>query len=500
MHPPALRRRLGLATLLTTLALLPGCFAGPDAASTGSVGIVFTDNPEHDFSEILVSIREVTLIGEPGQVTIFRGHRVVDFRALEDSSTLFVLGRRVAPGWYWKIRLEIDDIELVRRAADGEVIERIHPKLPPKIDLNPQGGIHVHAGSLHYAQIDMDMEKSIHIVGTGNGGYRFRPVVFVELLKPHLPGRLVRLSGVVDDVDLEGGSFRLCRTHYVSRPGPFGDPMTLAPGDHADEEERVRDFCVEILVDDDTSIFDEAGDPVDLGALAIGDPASVLGRFARLDDDEDEGASEEPTLQTHGDGEDGLHDRKLLVLAKVVQLGPPGTTAHFRGVALGPVEEGGLELSLDPGQEGGGDTLLVLLSEGTKVVSRRGEMLSTDDIEEGVPLHAFGVVDEADGSLKATVLVLAPEAAGKGIVAGPIAASNGGGAELEVDTKNGPECVSVSDDTAVYRLTIEGALGSFEEIDAAVLQVGDPILAYGEAQDSCLAALKIVAFDVGADD
>jgi hypothetical protein len=99
--------------------------------------------------------------------------KTVDLRDLEDVSKLAVLGRRVPPGSYDKIRLEI---ELVRADPEEHIFLSEPPnKLPPKIDLNPQGGFDVRRGRLLFVQIDMDAGKAIHIVETGRKlKYQFR--------------------------------------------------------------------------------------------------------------------------------------------------------------------------------------------------------------------------------------------------------------------------------------------------------------------------------------
>ena len=76
-------------------------------------------------------------------------------------------------------------------------------KLPPKLDLNPQETIHVKPGVLLLLQIDFDAGNSLHIVEKGNGGFNFRPVVIADVLSVRLPGKLVLLEGVVEELDLD---------------------------------------------------------------------------------------------------------------------------------------------------------------------------------------------------------------------------------------------------------------------------------------------------------
>ena len=168
---------------------------------TGTVGIFITDSPSDRFDKILVQITQVALLGSGPPVTVFEGDVTVDLRQLENNGELLSLSDDVPPGTYSKVRLYVDDIVLVDVDTDGKtILEEIHPKIPAngKIELNPRGPLSVAAGETLLLQIDIDAEKSIKYHETGNGEWRFRPVIFVESGDHDDFGRLTRIYGRIE--------------------------------------------------------------------------------------------------------------------------------------------------------------------------------------------------------------------------------------------------------------------------------------------------------------
>jgi hypothetical protein len=463
------------------LALLVACGGGSGggsaSAGTGSVAVLVTDGPvdPDEFSHIFVTLTGITLIGPGGHVPIFEGTDTIDLRAVEDTSTLVTLGRDVPAQRYEKIRLDVSEIELV--PADGGA--SIFPKLPPKIDLNPRGSFRVHPDELLVIQIDLDAEKSIHIVEAGKSGkYNFRPVVFVDILNVPLPGKLVLLTGEVEDVGAD--QFLLCDTHPVSHSSgdarvtelatsDFDDgPGDDGPGDDGDDRE---DFCIDVHVDGDTSFFDEDGDPGVFADLMLGDPAWVLGRFLQ----------------------DG--DEHLDFLAEVVQQGDDVVTVDGSALSAVGVDDR-FELELDPGQdiEGDGGLLQVQLQDGTKLFLRNGDEIQPGDILVGDPASAVGVLSSMeDDLLKAAWVVIGP--AGTDRTSGDITAVAGGGAQLDLDTAEGPVCVDVPGDARVFEVTLGDETASAEDIDRSALQVGDSVSVFGMAGGPCFVAETVVVFE-----
>src|SRR5262249_35912890 len=173
--PPSFHRRaVALAVAAVLLASIAGCGSGGGSAvavatnsSTGSVAVVVVDAATEDFEQIWVTVRKVELIGAGGQFTLFEGRHVFDLLALRDDARLLSLGREVPAGDWSKVRLQVEDVELIRVVPESEatntvdcrgdlhpepgfVCESITPKVPGngKIDLNPRGPITVEPGGL----------------------------------------------------------------------------------------------------------------------------------------------------------------------------------------------------------------------------------------------------------------------------------------------------------------------------------------------------------------
>ena len=143
----------------------------PVSTGVGAVAIAMTDGAAEDFDEINVTVVKIELVSESGHVTVYEGNKTFNLLDLADESRLFAIRNEVPAGIYSKIRLILTEIELVRKDANGNVLETAYPKLPGngKLDLLRRGGFTVLAGETLVVQIDMDANKSIHIVGTGSG-------------------------------------------------------------------------------------------------------------------------------------------------------------------------------------------------------------------------------------------------------------------------------------------------------------------------------------------
>jgi hypothetical protein len=474
--------RGALFALLVLLALLTACGGGGSGGGsvdtgTGTVAVLVTDGPvdPDEFSHIYVTFSGITLIGPDGHVQIFDGVETVDLRELEDASTLVTLGLEVRAGLYDKIRLDVDEIELV--PADGGA--SIFPKLPPKIDLNPRGSFEVRPGELLVVQIDMDAGKSIHVVETGHGGFIFRPVIFVDILSGADDGKLVLLQGVVEEVGED--DFLLCDTHPVSRP--LGAARTTSTSRDDDDDDGDDDHCVEVEVGSDTSLFDEQGDPIGLADLASGDPAWVLGRFLRDGDDDDDGDPDDLELR-----------------AEVVQQGDE-VQAVDGEVASEVGADDRFELELDPGQgvitESG--LLAIQLRPETKIFERSGAPLDPEDIAVGDPARAVGVLalSSTTDLLKAAWVMLDLAAAETSRLEGDVTGVSNGGARLQVQTDSGSRCVNVPADARIFEVAADDA--SAQEIDRAALAVGDAVSIFGSEGVSCFTAETVIVFAGGGD-
>lgn len=438
----------------------------------GGFAIVLTDAPlEADrFEQILVTLTKIVLIGDSGEFPVFDDPRgkTVDLRELEDVGELVTVARKVPIATFEKIRLIVKEMELV--PADGG--PSIFPKLPPKLDIQPRRKIALKPGRNLFVEIDFDAGNSVHLV-EANGKVIVRPVILADVLGGAATRKQVLLQGVVRELDLVEDDFLLCRSHSVSRPRD-GERVTEHGDDFDwDEADDRKDFCARVFVDEDTSVFDEAGDSADLDVLAEGESASVLGRFASTAYD------------------------VLAFRANVIQDGPPGTARAIDGVVLTAAADYRFEMSVDDAQGfPPGTGLVVELQEGARIFSRRGRELDVDDIQPGTPVRAVGVLPpDADDFLKASVVVLDLHAMQVKKTFGRIGSIDDD-FRLEVDTLRGTRCVDVPASADVFAVDADYEGGSFSRIDRSELAVGDLVASFGatDASDGCLDAHKVIAF------
>src|SRR4030095_4011737 len=227
--------------------------------------------------------RKVEPLGAGGHFTLFEGRRDFDLLSLRDDARLLAVGRDVPAGDWAKIRLHVEDVELIRTTLPedlegdeiecpedvvpeaGFVCESIAPEIAAngKIDLNPRGPITVPAGEFVFIQLDLDALKSIHIHETGNDRYQFRPVVFIDAFSGTVPDALVRIEGDIAEIDAAAKKIVVGGTHPGFRA-------------QAVEDTQERSRCVDVRSGPQTSIFDADGQPAAFGDLAGGDDGAVV--------------------------------------------------------------------------------------------------------------------------------------------------------------------------------------------------------------------------------
>jgi len=117
---------------------------------------------------------------------------VLDLLNLQTHAELLTLAADVPVGTYTKIRLLINSIKLINvddlaTPEDESASQDVRLPANGKIDLNPRRGIALAAGQTLLIQLDMDANESLHLHETGNGQWRLRPVVFVDITPRGLP-------------------------------------------------------------------------------------------------------------------------------------------------------------------------------------------------------------------------------------------------------------------------------------------------------------------------
>ena len=452
------------ATALVTLAACGGGSGDstgptPQGPTTGAVAVLLTDAPTDQFCQILATVESIDLLGDTGRVdTVFEGPRTVDLLALRNYSDVFSIDTAVAIGTYEKVRMTLSDLALVE--CVGGVPEPDtgweHPHLPGngKMDLNPRGTFEVIGGETLVIELDMDMEKSLHVHQTGNGRWQFRPVIFVTI-RPD-DNKLVRVFGEVRN--LGSTTFELCPIE----PASSSDPN--APAEPAAE-------CIDVATDGNTGVFDETGSPVGLSAVANGDLLTAIG-FLSLHDDLD--------------GDSRMDD--LLLNAAVLELGPNDTFERIRGVVVGAPGNNDLfefdRVPLDPIA----GTFDVLLQSGTRIfaLGSNAELTSaalqpgtagevngvfTDPVTSGEPLKSSLIVLDQDTTPEVSLLDGSITAIDATVPTTPRLTINATGVT--------GQCVTTDATTRYLQITESGSASETAEILPSSLAVGNSVDVYG---------------------
>lgn len=447
------------------------CGGGSDSSGTGTVALLITDGPSEEFTEINLNVTKVELLSDSGRVTLFEGEKVFDLLQLANVTEIFSL-TEVPVGSYDKIRLTLTSIELVLMDGSKE-----YPKLPGngKLDLNPRGSFSVNVDTTLMIQLDIDAEKSIHIVKTGNGmKYQFRPVVFVKIITDAFDTKLIRLTGAVNNLDTAGGTFDLCEIS--------AQQVMLTDND--------LPACVMInTVDAPSSFFDAKGDPTDINSLTDGDIATVVGHFSF------NGPVASPlSIDMNGN---------MMLIAEVIWT---GEYAQVLGIARSSVVANAFEYDVIPHKDYKvNGPVSTILDPGTKIFSRHdGRALSVDDIQNGVPAKVDGVfqfsADTVAESLKAALIILDTKVALTQL-SGIIGDITPDYSSIMLQTEAGDRCINMVSTTKVFEITVDtDQKVSFRQVPGFALQTGQQASVFGtdDTNDSgCLKADTII-FESGA--
>lgn len=369
-------------------------------SNTGTFGLLLTDKPSHEFSEINLTVTGAVLLGDPGQQTIFDDSEGVKVNLLDLTNYTKPIGfGEVEVGSYEKIRLLISEVELVPMAGG----DPIYPKLPAngKVDLLDSGGFAVFPGRTLLAEVDVEANNAIHFKQAGNSGkWTFRPVVKVKVMDGGLPDKLARLEGIVTEKDDMAGRFVLC-------------------------DLDVQEVCLTVNVGEDTSLFDSDGLPTDFGSLAVDDQVVVIGRYRHAEDDDgdsdsdiDSDSDSDSDMDEDGDsdgesdsdadsdsdsdsdlgpdGDDGDSDSDsdrididVVLDALVVEIG--GTATQLKGQVVSAPQDGQF-IILVAGDEGPVE-YTVELQDGAKFFGPDGQ-LTADAVVIGANVEVEGVIPE----------------------------------------------------------------------------------------------------------
>ena len=439
------------------------------AAGSGSVALLLTDAPSDLFDEINITVIKAELLSDHGRVTVFQGNRTFNLLDLTDAR-IFAIREGIPGGMYNKIRLTLSDIELVdyngtNNPADDSVY---HPKLPGngKLDLNPRGSFKVIAGGTLAIQIDMDANKSIHIVKKGKKDeYNFRPVVFIDIVTDTFKERFVQLHGDIHAISSADQSFNLCNTDIPVQTGE-------------DLKKTGSGGCVRVVTDNNTSYFDINGMPATFSSLIEGEPATVFGRL-QYDKYSDH----------HRDDDRELHD--MVLQAALIELGQESSFQKLSGTVTSAVDMNNqFTMDVEPGQ--GLITplsLIVQIQDGTLLINRNSQPVTITDIVTGKLVIARGVLDVNNDTLFASVIVVDTDSSTR--LTGTVGANPDSICGFTLMTETGDRSVNTDSNTDIY-LVVNGVS---KPIDVTELSTGQQTDVYGYANvNGCFDANTIIAF------
>ena len=437
------------------------------SAGAGSVAILLTDNFTEEFSKIIVTITKIELLSDTGKHTIFSGSRKFDFLNLRNETTLMVMKDSVPAMWYEKMRLTVKDVTLYDEF--GQMInEEVDLTGNQKIDLNPRKKFFVASGKMLTIQLDLDAKNSL--IKQNNNGYKFDPVVFIDIIGNIPPAKLVRVPGIIHAIDAAAGEFTLCFMR--------DDDVNVLHYDSGS--------CITVSVSRNTSLFDAAsnGRPISFMDLKVRDSVTAIGFFSR-------------TLCAQYNANDSCKVLDAVVVER-------GAFEKIKGTILSPVdvttEPYTFNLKRDPGQlpPVTGDEIKVLLQDGTKIFSvKHGELVNAGSLQPGDPVEIDGVYldtipdppDNEPDVINAVFILV--DLAKK--LSGTIMDINYIMMTFDLSPIN--KCVYVPDYAQIY--LINNIDNSSEIIDILGLSNGMQTDVYGYEYDNsgCLKAKSIIAFE-----
>jgi hypothetical protein len=153
--------------VLLSSALITACNSSDTTTpssglDTGAVALLITDAPTSAYDEINVVAEQVSLIGEGSREAKLM-NRSARFNLLDLRNTFCRLSKTRAPvGTYSKVRFQISDVELIKRDRDGNITERVIPRLERNmIDLNARTQFAVDRLRQLVVKLDLDADASL---------------------------------------------------------------------------------------------------------------------------------------------------------------------------------------------------------------------------------------------------------------------------------------------------------------------------------------------------
>lgn len=462
-------RLFKLLTISLFLSVLFACSGGTgsdtgsdsQSSDSGRVSLLITDGPTTEFDQINITLESISFLSDDGtdgddttEVIVFKESKIVNLLALQNYSDLLTT-TTIPAGTYNKIRLHVSQVELVKLDANGDVAETHIAKLPAngKIDLNPKGSFELLGGGHLIIELDVDANKSILVIEKGNGGYNFRPVIFVNILGEK-EIKLVILDGKVLDKTETG--FKLCEVEILV----------------ADES------CFSVAITDNTVVQNDEIVVVSKNDLINGDIVTVLGK-----------ASSANVAALHVVIADDSKEEQDLALFNGDATSIVGSDNVFSMITDDSNDVVLPEVSLD-----------VLLADGSRIFDKFGTQIGSENIVAGSDVDVFGLAipDLNTVSNVKAAFVIHDDADDNEHLIGTIFAIDGANMEIEVTAVEpfvGDACAAVAS-ADMFFLASDGVTIISNEIDITGLQVGMKVYVYGEDTGAeCFSADVVLASD-----
>jgi hypothetical protein len=222
------------------------------------------------------------------------------------------------------------------------------------------------------------------------------------------------------------------------------------------------------------------------------------------DTDEDMDTDVDTDLDTDGGAGPRPPGVDLVLLAYVVEAGPPGAFLRLRGVVDSEVDDSDqFDFAIDPEQGFGSDSVVAAqLQLGTRVFTRRGIEVDDSEIIPDTKAKIDGVfsADSGDGAMLKTALVVLDTRFGiPDLLRGRITEINSATRELILEVEDDgavtEECVNVPEVTDIFLLYTEHNTAVKEDGSFEDLMIGWKLRAYGQyGDDDCLVSETILAF------
>ena len=402
----------------------------PDASTppgTGTVGLMLTDMPNGDFSQVVAEVRSVALLGRDEEIVIFSVPEggpatSVDLLALENFNELFAIADGIPAGTYDRIRLVLDGVTLYEtQEATGLPVQ-----LPDSgaIDIKPREKIIVGTDGMLMLELDIDATKSIKVVkGKGETAYRLLPVIAVDVsdhTDDAIGTKLTWIHGDVSSIDPDNTSLVVCQKKRRSDPGGAS---------------TVKDRCVTIASGEQTSIFLPDGGPGDLAGVSAGDPLTVIGRLSV---------------------ETGTAGNGLVLEAFVIELGELGNFDRLNGTVDTPLDtvSGEFGIAVSAGQMfDAASNIKGLVQAGTRIFDTGGNALAESALQVGVPGEFEGVFVADTNTLRTSWIIIDPDARATQSISGTITSVEAAQNTFMLMTTPSDQLESVPIQVCVYEQT-----------------------------------------------